>query len=127
MSRRSGIARSLAVRKRAGARDGNEVAIVNAFAEMGWRADPVASLTRGFPDLVVQQPCSKCGALLPVLFLVEVKMPGRNLNRAQQRFQKTRYPFEVVTSPDEARAWCRKQIMRRCDACPGHDTAAAPL
>ena len=83
-----------ALRKYNARRDANEPGIVRVFQDMGclvWRLDrPV--------DLLVYVYKSFTERLL----LVEVKLPGKDLNGNQQAFVDAGWPVHVIRSEDEA-------------------------
>jgi hypothetical protein len=82
------------VRRRAKV-DGNHAEIMAALAKAGIAAKSLASMGRGWPDAVA--------AVRNYMCFIEFKVPGGELNQAQQDFRET-WPGDVhvVYSGEEA-------------------------
>ena len=83
-----------ALRRYNAKRDANEPAIVNVFRDMGClvhRLDtPVDLLVKVYK------------AVRDTIVLVEVKLPGKDLNDTQRKFVDAGWPVHVIRSEDEA-------------------------
>lgn len=77
--------------------DANQQEIVDALRKAGCRVQCTHAVGRGFPDLVVLTPDG-------LLVLLEVKMPGANLNRRERDWHAewNHAPVFVVRLAEEA-------------------------
>ena len=77
--------------------DANQKEIVDTFQSLGAIVYDASAVGGGFPDLVVGYNGRN--------FLVEVKMPGKHLNKLQKTWHDTWLgTVHIVTTPQEAAA-----------------------
>lgn len=95
--------------------DANHSEIVGELRKRGIAVTSLAQIGKGVPDLLA---CFR-----GVLVLLEVKIPGEDLNAAQKEFAEV-WPVKVVRSKDEAVLACveaARPIHCRFERCTRED------